>query len=57
MRKVDYGQPKCPHCGGLHYGVRYDDCPYLKLATDKTATEEQRQNAANWLKLQRESGS
>lgn len=25
------GQPSCPHCGGLHYGTRYDDCPYLKL--------------------------
>lgn len=32
-KKVEYNpQPDCPHCGGIHYGQRYDNCPYLKLA-------------------------
>jgi hypothetical protein len=22
-------QKDCPHCGGLHFGQRFDDCPYL----------------------------
>lgn len=39
----------CPHCGGLHFGQRFDDCPYVLLSTDTTATPEQRKNAAGWL--------
>ncbi len=46
--------PKCPHCGGLHMGQRFDDCPYVKLAVDETATEEQQKNAAEWLRLHKE---
>lgn len=26
------GQPACPHCGGVHYGTRFDNCPYPELA-------------------------
>jgi hypothetical protein len=43
------GQRHCPHCGGLHYGQRFDDCPYLKLVNDPNATEEQRANAKSFL--------
>lgn len=35
----------CPHCGGQHWGQRHDDCPYVSLLADVTATEEQVQNA------------
>lgn len=42
---------RCPYCGGLHYGQRFDDCPYIKLAVDEKATEEQRRNAIAWLDL------
>ena len=45
-------QPTCPHCGGLHFGQRFDNCPYVKLAVDPTATEEQRTNASEWLRFQ-----
>lgn len=23
---------KCPHCGGEHFGQRFDDCPFIKKA-------------------------
>jgi hypothetical protein len=39
--------PKCPHCGGQHWGQRFDDCPYVALLSDLTATKEQRANAAD----------
>jgi hypothetical protein len=27
--KVEYKpQPNCPHCGGIHFGQRFDDCLY-----------------------------
>jgi hypothetical protein len=26
--------PKCPHCGGQHWGQRFDDCPYVALLSD-----------------------
>ncbi len=44
----------CPHCGGLHLGQRFDDCPYVKLVSDPTASQEQKRNAAEWLRLHRE---
>lgn len=44
---------KCPHCDGLHLGSRFDDCPYVDLANDMTATEEQRENAREWLRLKK----
>lgn len=44
-------QPNCPHCGGLHLGQRFDNCPYVKLITDEQASEEQKQNAREWLLL------
>lgn len=22
------GQQKCPHCGGMHFGQRFDNCPF-----------------------------
>lgn len=47
-------QPKCPHCGGEHWGQRFDDCPYIKLAVDMEASQEQRDNAAEWLRLRQE---
>jgi len=49
--------PKCPHCGGIHLGQRFDDCPYVKLVSDETATLEQRHNAAEWLRLKAEEDS
>jgi hypothetical protein len=48
------GQPTCPHCGGTHWGQRFDDCPYVRLVADPNATEEQRTNAAEWLRLHKE---
>lgn len=39
----------CPHCGGLHLGQRFDDCPYIKILKDPAATEEQRTNARSWI--------
>jgi hypothetical protein len=42
-------QPTCPHCGGLHFGQRYDNCPYVRILADPNSTEEQRKNAADWL--------
>lgn len=41
--------PECPHCGGQHWGQRFDDCPYVDLLTDPNATEEQKMNAAGIL--------
>jgi hypothetical protein len=37
---------RCPHCGGEHFGQRFDNCPYVRLLTDPEATDEQRKNAA-----------
>jgi hypothetical protein len=48
------GQPKCPHCGGQHWGQRFDDCPYIELAVDPAATQEQRDNSAEGLRLWQE---
>lgn len=45
--------PKCPHCGGEHWGQRFDDCPYVQILADPNASEEQRLNAAEWLRLQK----
>lgn len=28
--KGDGGQPACPNCGGLHFGTRFDNCPFIK---------------------------
>ena len=48
--KGDYkAPPRCPHCGGLHIGQRFDDCPYVKLADDPKASIEARANAAGIL--------
>jgi hypothetical protein len=44
-----FGQPECPHCGGLHYGQRFDDCTYVNILKDPKSTTEQRKNAAAWL--------
>ena len=49
--------PRCPHCCGIHLGQKFDDCPYVKLAVDPLATEEQRFHAAEWLRLQKEDAS
>jgi len=43
--------PTCPHCGGLHFGQRFDDCPYVKLANDPEASIEARANAAGILAM------
>jgi hypothetical protein len=40
---------KCPHCGGEHWGQAFDDCPYIVLRYDQSATEEQRRNAIDWI--------
>ena len=40
---------RCPHCGGIHYGQRFDDCPYVRILADPNASEEQKNNAAEWL--------
>ena len=29
MKRVSFNpQPNCPNCGGLHFGTRFDNCPY-----------------------------
>ncbi len=28
--KGDEGQRDCPNCGGIHFGARFDDCPFIK---------------------------
>ncbi len=43
---------RCPHCGGLHFGQRFDDCVYVKLLDDPNATVEERANAQRWLDLE-----
>jgi hypothetical protein len=45
----------CPHCGGQHWGQRFDNCPYVELVDNPSATDEQKANARDWLRLQRES--
>ncbi len=45
--------PKCPHCGGEHWGQRFDACPFVAIATDANATESQRTNAAATLESHR----
>ena len=40
---------KCPHCGGEHWGQRFDDCTYVNIKADPNATEEERRNAAGTL--------
>lgn len=39
------GQRICPHCGGLHYGQRFDDCSFLKVLNDPSSTPEMKENA------------
>jgi hypothetical protein len=46
---LEESMKRCPHCGGLHFGQRFDDCPYAKLARDPHATQEQRRNSQGWL--------
>ncbi len=31
-------QLNCPHCGGIHLGQRYDDCPFRKVSTTPQPT-------------------
>lgn len=51
-KKIEYTKlSNCPHCGGLHLGIRFDDCPYEKLLDDPMAAEEQKHNAREWLRL------
>lgn len=57
MARTPIGQPKCPHCGGEHWGQRFHDCPFVKLVADQSATEEQRQNAASFLEAHRLEGA
>ena len=44
--------PLCPHCGGQHWGQKFDDCPYVSLLQDSNATDGQRQNARDMLELE-----
>jgi hypothetical protein len=44
---------KCPHCGGEHWGQRFDDCPYVKILNDNSTTE-QRDNSEGWLRNHKE---
>lgn len=43
---------RCPHCGGLHFGQRFDDCVYVKMLDDPTATLEEKLTARAWLDLE-----
>ncbi len=45
----EIGQRRCPHCGGLHYGQRFDDCCFVRLVNDETADEDRRANARSIL--------
>lgn len=33
MTKRAVVDERCPHCGGIHYGQKFDDCPYTPLLT------------------------
>lgn len=48
-----YQYPRCPHCGGEHWGQRFDECPFIKILADPNATEEERQNATATLEAHR----
>ena len=30
--KGDGCQKNCPNCGGIHFGTRFDNCPFVKAA-------------------------
>ena len=47
----DCVERRCPHCGGLHFGQRFDDCTFVRLLADPSATDEQRINAQEALDL------
>lgn len=53
MPKRKYSEPaqypKCSHCGGEHWGQRFDDCPYVNILKDSDSTEEQRRHATEAL--------
>ena len=51
QKQASTGQPTCPHCGGWHWGQRFDDCPYVRLLADPSATDEQRANAREILAI------
>ena len=52
MKKL-YQEPiqyqECPHCGGKHWGQRFDNCTYVNILNDPSATGEQRRNARDIL--------
>lgn len=48
-----YQYPKCPHCGGEHWGQRFDNCPFVNILADSQSTDEQRQNATETLERHR----
>lgn len=29
--KQTTGQSSCPNCGGIHFGTKFDNCPYKNL--------------------------
>jgi len=47
-------QPPCPHCGGLHFGQRFDDCTFVRILADERSTPEQKRNAGQILRSNRE---
>jgi len=40
---------KCQHCGGEHWGQRFDNCPFVSILAASDSTEEQRTNATEAL--------
>jgi len=40
MRKLkgDGGQQSCPNCGGIHFGTRFDNCPFIKAPCEICGT-------------------
>jgi hypothetical protein len=54
MRKkpADFSDQTCPHCGGIHIGVCFDNCPYVNIVKSPNQyTPEQVKNAKEWLEL------
>jgi len=44
---------RCPHCGGIHFGQRFDDCVYVQILHDPTSDAEQIANAKSHLEAQK----
>lgn len=53
--KAPTPRPPCPHCGGEHWGQKFNDCTFVNILADPNSTDEQRQNATAALEAHRAS--